>query len=68
MYFGSEASEHLAKPIVGITSTEAGNGYWEVGADGGVFSFGAARFEGSLGGDLLHAPIVGIASPALSPV
>jgi hypothetical protein len=53
-------------PFVGIASTVTGNGCGEMGADGGVFSFGGAPFEGSKGGDVLHAPIVAIASPAPS--
>ena len=31
-------------------------------ADGGVFSFGSAPFEGSMGGSPLNAPVVGIAA------
>ncbi len=38
------------------------NGYWLVGADGGVFSFGDAGFWGSAATMHLNAPIVGIAS------
>jgi hypothetical protein len=34
-------------PIVGISATPDGRGYWLVGADGGVFSFGDAVFHGS---------------------
>ena len=37
-------------------------GYWEVGSDGGIYSFGMARFYGSMGGTRLNAPIVGITS------
>jgi hypothetical protein len=37
-------------------------GYWLAAADGGVFTFGDARFYGSMGGAPLNAPIVGIAS------
>ena len=40
----------------------ATQGYWEVGSDGGIFSFGTAHFYGSMGGKGLNAPIVGIAS------
>jgi Bacterial Ig-like domain (group 3) len=40
----------------------ATQGYWEVGSDGGIFSFGTAHFYGSMGGKALNAPIVGIAS------
>jgi hypothetical protein len=34
-------------PIIGIASPPNGGGYWLLGADGGVFSFGNARFHGS---------------------
>jgi hypothetical protein len=34
-------------PIVGISATPDGQGYWLVGADGGVFAFGDAVFHGS---------------------
>src|SRR5205085_2660221 len=37
-------------------------GYWLVGADGGVFSFGDARFVGSLAGVALNAPVVSAAA------
>ena len=37
-------------------------GYWEVAADGGIFSFGGASFHGSMGGTPLNAPIVGMAA------
>ena len=36
--------------------------YWEVASDGGIFSFGNAPFYGSLGGDKLATPVVGIAA------
>ncbi len=36
-----------AAPVVGIVSTPDGGGYWLLGADGGVFSFGNASFYGS---------------------
>jgi hypothetical protein len=36
-------------------------GYWLVGADGGIFSFGSAGFDGSMGGRHLDAPMVGMA-------
>jgi Beta-lactamase enzyme family len=50
----------LNAPIVGITATPDGGGYWLVAADGGVFTFGDASFFGSLGNLRLNAPIVGI--------
>ncbi len=37
-------------------------GYTEAASDGGVFAFGAAKFYGSMGGQPLHAPVVGIAA------
>jgi hypothetical protein len=59
---GSSFSHNEA--IVGIAAAPSnrGLGYWLVGADGGVFSFGSANFFGSMGGKLLNKPIVGIAA------
>ena len=37
-------------------------GYWMVASDGGIFSFGTARFHGSMGGQPLNKPIVGMAA------
>jgi hypothetical protein len=37
-------------------------GYWTAGADGGVFSYGAAQFHGSMGDRRLNAPVVGMAA------
>jgi hypothetical protein len=33
-----------------------------VASDGGIFSFGDAVFSGSMGGQSLNAPVVGIAA------
>jgi IPT/TIG domain len=52
----------LRPPFVGMASTPSGSGYWEVGSDGGVFTFGGAAFHGSTGGQHLNAPIVGMAA------
>jgi N-acetylmuramoyl-L-alanine amidase len=52
----------LDKPIVGITATSDGGGYWLVAADGGVFSFGDATFYGSAVASKPAAPAVGIAA------
>jgi hypothetical protein len=46
---------------VATTSTTTTSGYWLVGSDGGVFSFGDANFDGSMGGQHLNAPVVGAA-------
>ena len=45
-----------------MASTPDGGGYWLVASDGGVFAFGDVRFEGSLGGIHLAAPVIGIAA------
>ncbi len=51
-------------PIVSGFSTPDGKGYYLVAADGGVFAFGDATFQGSLGGKTLNKPIVsGFATP-----
>ncbi len=36
-------------------------GYWQVGSDGGVFTFGSAGFYGSTGSMKLNKPVVGMA-------
>ena len=36
------------------------HGYWLVGSDGGIFTFGAARFYGSTGNLALQRPVVGM--------
>ena len=54
----------LPRKIVGIANTADGKGYWLVGNDGGVFSYGDAHFYGSLPsrGITPAAAIVGIAA------
>jgi hypothetical protein len=44
-----------------MASTPDGLGYWEVASDGGIFSFGDAKFYGSMGGKTISKPIVGTA-------
>src|SRR5687768_2724268 len=60
--------------LVGLTSVVAGvpsarsagasttSGYWLVGTDGGIFSYGKAGFFGSTGAIKLNQPIVGMAA------
>jgi hypothetical protein len=60
--------------LAGLTSVAAGvpsapsasalstSGYWLVGTDGGIFSFGKSAFLGSTGSIKLNQPIVGMAS------
>ena len=44
---------------------EASHGYWLVGSDGGIFSFGTAAFHGSMGSTPLQRPVVAI-TPTLT--
>jgi hypothetical protein len=62
-YFGSMGGRPLTRPVVGMTPTSTGQGYWLVASDGGIFAFGDAPFEGSEGGARLVAPMVGMAAP-----
>ena len=45
-----------------MAATPDGRGYWLVASDGGIFSFGDARFYGSTGALTLNRPIVGMAA------
>jgi SpoIID/LytB domain protein len=47
-----------------VTNNPSGgvSGYWVAGPDGGIFTFGEARFFGSTGGISLNRPIVGMAA------
>jgi hypothetical protein len=49
-------------PIVGMASTATGLGYWLLGRDGGIFSFGDAGFYGSTGAMSLNQPVVAMAA------
>jgi hypothetical protein len=55
----------LNKPVIGMTLTAGGAGYYLGAADGGIFSFpegpSGPPFYGSRGGQPLNKPIVGIA-------
>jgi hypothetical protein len=46
-------------PLTAVTPP-ATHGYWLVGGDGGIFSFGSAEFYGSTGSMHLQRPVVGI--------
>ena len=59
---GANAVSKPNAPIVGMAPTPNGLGYWMVGSDGGIFSFGDAKFYGSEGGAHLNKPVVGMAS------
>jgi hypothetical protein len=64
--FGDETTAGLAHngAPVALVGTADGKGYWIVDSDGGVFAFGDATFDGSMGGHPLNAPIVGMARTA----
>ena len=51
----------VAQPIV-TSPVSSGEGFWLLGGDGGVFSFGAAKFFGSIGNVPLNKQIVGMAA------
>ncbi len=68
-----------ASPIVGVdtftyvatsppppvtSSPSTTHGYWLVGSDGGIFTFGSAQFYGSTGSLHLQRPVVGIVPTA----
>ncbi len=70
-HHGDLAGLALNEPVVDAAATPSGNGYLMLAADGGVFTFGDARFHGSVQGvvdewlgpghlaaDHLSAPIV----------
>lgn len=48
----------LTGDAVAIRSTSTGKGYWIAASDGGVFAYGDAAFEGSMGGKPMNAPVV----------
>jgi hypothetical protein len=43
-----------------VTTPNNAHGYWLVGSDGGIFTFGSAQFHGSTGSLALQRPVVGI--------
>lgn len=55
---GSSANTSLTVDAVPVPT----QGYWLVAADGGIFPFGAAVGYGSMGGQHLNQPIVGMAA------
>ncbi|HUP69741.1 MAG TPA: S8 family serine peptidase [Acidimicrobiales bacterium] len=54
-----DASAALGLPSFPIRT---GEGYWLAASDGGIFSFGRARFHGSTGSTQLNQPIVDLAA------
>jgi hypothetical protein len=60
--FGAATSNGINAPAVDVTPTASGGGYWVSSSDGGIFTYGNAKFFGSTGALHLNAPIVGMAS------
>lgn len=53
--------EYSNLTVDGLTTNPTpSHGYWLVGSDGGIFSFGSAQFYGSTGSLVLQRPVVGI--------
>jgi hypothetical protein len=59
--FGSAAAVPLNWVIVGAANTPGRDGYWLLGADGGIFNYGTAGFFGSTGDQRLNKPVVTMA-------
>ena len=57
----SRSGHREHQPIVGMAATPDGGGYWIVGQDGALYSYGDANYLGSLVGAGLAAPIVATA-------
>ncbi len=62
--FGSPvlSGVRVSRPIIGMAATPDGRGYWLVGSDGGIFTFGDAGYFGSTGALHLNQPVVGMAA------
>jgi ribosomal protein L24E len=62
--YAAARSADVAVTFTQSRSASPGHGYWLVGSDGGIFSFGSANFYGSTGGMTLNRPVVGISPTA----
>jgi hypothetical protein len=60
----STAKDHFISDEGAQSTPPVGHGYWLVGSDGGIFTFGSAQFYGSTGNLKLQRPIVGITPTA----
>jgi hypothetical protein len=59
--YGAPTGASLSAPVAGMAPTPDDHGYWLVGADGGVLTFGDAPYYGSQAGQGVVTPFVGIA-------
>lgn len=60
-FYGSMGGTPMNRPVVDVVTTASGRGYWLVGADGGLFTFGDAPLPpgNALPSTALAAPVVG---------
>jgi LAS superfamily LD-carboxypeptidase LdcB len=58
---GSAIGVTLQWVVVGAANTPDRGGYWLLGADGGIFTYGNAGFFGSTGSQRLNRPVVTMA-------
>jgi hypothetical protein len=65
-FAGSTATANLqvGSPTTTSAQTSSGHGYWLVGSDGGIFTFGSAQYYGSTGALELQRPVVGMTPTA----
>ena len=61
---GQTATASIPYTVVSAPPGPPPHGYWLVGSDGGIFSFGTAAFHGSTGSLRLTRPVVGITPTA----
>ena len=58
---GSPALGAASSTVPAVTSASTtSHGFWLVGNDGGIFTFGSALFFGSMGSTVLQRPVAGI--------
>jgi hypothetical protein len=57
---GSTGALRLNQPVIAMSPTGDGGGYWFTALDGGVFSYGDAQFWGSTGAMRLNQPVIGM--------
>jgi hypothetical protein len=61
-HYGDMAGTRLNGPVLDSVATPSGQGYWMVASDGGIFTFGDAKFYGSMGGKRLNQPVMSMAA------
>jgi hypothetical protein len=55
---GDASNMKLNQSLMAMAAIPAGNGYWLIQSDGGIFTYGAAHFYGSTGDVKTYGPIV----------